>query len=172
MTPQERVSNMAGFAESCLADFRSPGSSVVSAVQLQAVNRVRADVAVLLPLPRPHGVLVHGGVGLSRGVVARGQAVAGLAAVVAVPVVHGAVLVIQSYSEETFNKLMCHWKHLLKGFSRFVVQVRAVLAALFRGWGKGHTLVFRLKSIKMHLCACSCTHSSTTTNKLTSIKKY
>lgn len=86
-----------------LAVFRSPGSSVVSAVQVQAVKRVRAGVGMLLPLPRPHGILVQGGVGLSRGVVAWRQAGAGLTAVVAVPVVHGAVLVIQSYDKETFN---------------------------------------------------------------------
>lgn len=70
---------------------------MVSAVQIEAVNRVCAGVGMLLlPLPRPHGILVHGGVGLSRGVVAWRQAVARLTAVVAVPVVHGAVLVIQS----------------------------------------------------------------------------
>lgn len=69
---------------------------MVSAVQVQAVDRVGAGVGMLLPLPRPHGVLVQGGVGLGRGVVARRQAGAGLTAVVAVPVVHGAVLVVQS----------------------------------------------------------------------------
>lgn len=74
---------------------------MVSAVQVQAVDGVRAGVRMLLPLPGPHGVLVHGGVGLSRGVVAWRQAVAGLAAVVTVPVVHGAVLVIQSYKTRT-----------------------------------------------------------------------
>lgn len=90
---------------------------MVSAVQVEAVNRVGAGVGVLLPLPRPHGILVHGGVGLSRGVVAWRQAVARLTAVVAVPVVHGAVLVVQSYDTETFNKLMRYRKHLFKGFN-------------------------------------------------------
>lgn len=72
-----------------------PGSSLVPVVQVKTVDGVRAGVRVLL-LPRPHWVLVHGGVGLSRGVVARRQAVTRLTAVVTVPVVHGAVLVIQS----------------------------------------------------------------------------
>lgn len=86
-----------------LVGFRSPGSSVVSGVQVEAAKRVGAGVELLLPLPggAPHGVLVHGGVGLGRGVVAWGQAVAGLAAVVAVPVVHGAVLVFQSCRTRT-----------------------------------------------------------------------
>lgn len=74
---------------------------MVSAVQVKAVQRVCAGVGMLLPLPGPHGVLVHGGVGLGRGVVAWGQAVAGLTAVVAVPVVYGAVLVLQSYRTRT-----------------------------------------------------------------------
>lgn len=64
---------------------------------------------MLLPLPRPHGILVHGGVGLSRGVVARRQAVAGLTAIVTVPVVHGAVLVVQSYKDRS-HKAVCY-KH-------------------------------------------------------------
>lgn len=71
-----------------------PGSSLVPVVQVKTVDGVRAGVRVLLP--RPHWVLVHGGVGLSRRVVARRQAGARLTAVVTVPVVHGAVLVIES----------------------------------------------------------------------------
>ncbi|TNN78950.1 hypothetical protein EYF80_010876 [Liparis tanakae] len=70
--------------------------------KVEAVNRVGAGVRVLLLLlPRPHGILVHGGVGLSRGVVPRRQTVTRLAAVVAIPVVHGTVLVIQSCSKGT-----------------------------------------------------------------------
>lgn len=42
----------------------------------------------------PHGVLVDGGIGLGGGVVRWWDAVAGLAAVIAVPVVHGAVRVV------------------------------------------------------------------------------
>lgn len=121
----------------------------------------------LLLLPRPHGILVHGGVGLSRGVVAWRQAVARLAAVVAVPVVHGAVLVVQGYDKETFNKLRCYRKHLFKGFN--ILQSRQICqevraddadddAAPLRERGKGHALVFTLKPLKMHLCACPCTH--------------
>lgn len=75
---------------------------MVSAVQVEAVKGVRAGVQLLLlPLPGPHGVLVHGGVGLGRGVVAWRQAVAGLTAVVAVPVVYRAVLVLQSCGTRT-----------------------------------------------------------------------
>lgn len=74
-------------------DVVVPGSSLVPVVHIEAVDRVRAGVWVLV-LPGPHGILVHGGVGLSRGVVTRGQAVTGLTAVVAVPVVYSAVLVI------------------------------------------------------------------------------
>lgn len=78
---------------------------MVPAVQVEAVNGVGAGVVgVLRPLPGPHGVLVHGRVGLGRGVVARRQAVARLAAVVAVPVVHRAVLVVQGCGTEgAFN---------------------------------------------------------------------
>lgn len=42
----------------------------------------------------PHGILVHGSVGLRGGVEGRRDAVAGLTAVVAVPVVHSAVWVV------------------------------------------------------------------------------
>lgn len=58
-------------------------------------------VAVLPVVLVPHGVLVHGGVGLGRGVEGRRDAVTGLAAVVAVPVVHGAVwIVIWTHSDK------------------------------------------------------------------------
>lgn len=80
-----------------------PGSSLVPVVQVKAVDGVCAGVRVLL-LPRPHGILVHGGVGLSRGVVTRRQAVTGLAAVVTVPVIYGAVLVIQSCNRRKSKK--------------------------------------------------------------------
>lgn len=115
---------------------------------------------MLLPLPRPHGILVHGGVGLSCGVVAWRQAVARLTAVVAVPVVHGAVQVVQSYDTETFNKLMRYRKHLFKGFNilaEFESKSELLTAALGER-GKGHTLVFRLKPLEMHSCASPCTH--------------
>lgn len=74
-------------------DVVVPGSPRVPVVHIEAVDRVRARVWVLV-LPGPHGILVHGGVGLGGGVVTRGQAVTGLTAVVAVPVIYSAVLVI------------------------------------------------------------------------------
>lgn len=80
-----------------------PASSLVPVVQIQTVDRVGAAVRQLLRT-RPHGELVHGGVGLSRGVVPRRQTVAGLTAVVAVPVVHGTVLVIQSCNRTINDK--------------------------------------------------------------------
>jgi len=60
-------------------------------VVVQLVDVSAAGVSVLLA---PHGVLVHGGVGLRGGVVGGRDAVTGLAAVVAVPVVHGAVRIL------------------------------------------------------------------------------
>lgn len=71
-----------------------PAPAVVSVVHVKAVHGVCAGVQVVLELGA-HGVLVHGGVGLGRSMVARGQAVAGLTAVVTVPVVHCTVMVIQ-----------------------------------------------------------------------------
>lgn len=67
---------------------------MVSVVHVKAADGVGAGVQVVLE-PGAHGVLVHGGVGLGRGVVAWGQAVAGLTTVVTVPVVHRTVMVIQ-----------------------------------------------------------------------------
>lgn len=53
-----------------------------------------------------HGVLVHGGIGLGGGVVRRWDAVTGLAAVVAVPVVHSAVwILIFSTQREAGDKV-------------------------------------------------------------------
>lgn len=60
-------------------------------------------VAVGLPGPqrgRPHGVLVHGGVGLRSRVVGRGDAVAGLTPIVTVPVIHRTVGVVICRGEE------------------------------------------------------------------------
>ena len=62
-----------------------------SVVVVQVVNLVVVGVSVLLV---PHGILVHGSVGLGGGVVGRWNAVTGLTAVVAVPVVHSTVWVL------------------------------------------------------------------------------
>lgn len=70
-----------------------PDGSLVRVVHLVALHGVSVGVAGALLLV-PHGVLVHGGVGLGCGVVGWGDAVAGLAAVVTVPVIHGTVGVI------------------------------------------------------------------------------
>ena len=72
-----------------------PAAPLVPIVQVKAVDGVSATVGVALG-PRPHGVLVHGRVGLGCCVVTRRQTVAGLAAVIAVPVIYSTVLVIQS----------------------------------------------------------------------------
>lgn len=58
------------------------------------------DVLVVYVLLLPHGVLVHGSVGLRGGVVGRWDAVTGLTAVVAVAVVHGAVRILVCSQEE------------------------------------------------------------------------
>lgn len=65
-----------------------PHGSVV-VVQLMDVLVVGVRVVLV-----PHGILVHGGVGLGGGVVGRWDAVTGLTAVVAVPVVHRAVWIL------------------------------------------------------------------------------
>lgn len=62
-----------------------------SVVVVQLMDVVVVGVSVLLV---PHGILVHGSVGLGGGVVGRRDAVTGLTAVVAVPVIHGAVWVL------------------------------------------------------------------------------
>lgn len=62
-----------------------------SLIVVQLRDFVVVGVYILL---LPHGILVHGGVGLGGGVVGRRDAVTGLAAVVAVPVVHGAVWIL------------------------------------------------------------------------------
>lgn len=74
---------------------RVPRPSAFPVVQLIAVYRLgpRLSGSGLWARPSAHGVLVDGGVGLGRGVVARRTAV-GLAAVVAVPVVHRAVVIV------------------------------------------------------------------------------
>lgn len=59
-------------------------------IVVQLVDVFAEGVTVLL---MPHGILVHGSVGLGGGVVRRWDAVTGLAAVVAVPVIDGAVWV-------------------------------------------------------------------------------
>lgn len=60
-------------------------------VVVQLMDFVVVGVSVVLV---PHGVLVHGSIGLGGGVVGRRDAVTGLAAVVAVPVVHSAVWIL------------------------------------------------------------------------------
>lgn len=60
-------------------------------VIVQLMDLIVVGVAVVLV---PHGILVHGSVGLGGGVVGRRDAVTGLTAVVAVPVVHSAVWVL------------------------------------------------------------------------------
>lgn len=70
-----------------------PDGTLVRVVHLIALHGVGVGVTGALLLV-PHGVLVDGGVGLGGGVVRRRDAVAGLTAVIAVPVVHHAVGVI------------------------------------------------------------------------------
>jgi len=70
-----------------------PDGPLVRVVHLVALHGVGVGVTGALLLV-PHGVLVDGGVGLGGGVVRRRDAVAGLAAVVAVPVIHRAVGVV------------------------------------------------------------------------------
>lgn len=62
-----------------------------SVVIVQIMDAITVGVSVVL---LSYWILVHGGVGLGGGVVGRGDAVTGLTAVVAVPVVHSAVWVI------------------------------------------------------------------------------
>lgn len=62
-----------------------------SVVVVQLMDVIIVGVSVVLV---PHGILVHGSVGLGGGVVGRWDAVTGLTAVVTVPVVHGAVRVL------------------------------------------------------------------------------
>ena len=62
-----------------------------SVVVVQLVDFVTVGVSVVLV---SHGILVHGRVRLGGGVVGRRDAVTGLAAVVTVPVIHGAVWII------------------------------------------------------------------------------
>lgn len=65
-----------------------PHSSVII---VQLIDVVSVGVSVVLV---PHGILVHGSIGLGGGVVRRWDAVTGLTAVVAVPVIHCAVWVL------------------------------------------------------------------------------
>lgn len=74
---------------------RLPGSSGVAAVELVALRRVRVPGQVLALGPAPDRVLVHGGVSLG-GAVEAWRSVAALAAVIAVTVIHGTVVVIES----------------------------------------------------------------------------
>lgn len=60
-------------------------------VIVQLVDFLAVGLSIVLV---SHGILVHGSVGLRRGVEWRRDAVAGLTAVVAVPVIHSAVLVL------------------------------------------------------------------------------
>lgn len=62
-----------------------------SMVVVQVVDFVVVRVPVMLV---PHGVLMHRSVGLGRGIEGGWDAVTGLAAVVAVPVVHSAVRIL------------------------------------------------------------------------------
>lgn len=66
-----------------------------SVVIVQLMDVVVVGVSVVLV---SHGILVHGGVGLRGGVVGRRDAVTGLTAVVAVPVVHSAVRVLVCFT--------------------------------------------------------------------------
>lgn len=62
-----------------------------SVVVVQILDFISVGVPVVLV---PHGILVHGSIGLGGGVVGRRDAVTGLAAVIAVPVIYGAVWII------------------------------------------------------------------------------
>lgn len=78
------------------------------------------DFVTVLPVVLvPHGVLVHGGVGLGRGVEGGRDAVTGLAAVVAVPVVHGAVRVLVWPHGDTVNQTAQSWLLFFQNFSKF-----------------------------------------------------
>lgn len=68
-----------------------PALPHASVVVVQQVGVVAVGVAVVR---MPDGVLVHGGVGLGGGVEGGRHAVTGLTAVVAVPVIHGAVRIL------------------------------------------------------------------------------
>ena len=77
-----------------------PAPSVLPVIHVKAVDRVCAGVHVVVRKPGPHGVLVQGRVWLGGGVVPRGQAAAGLTAIVTVTVIHSAVLIVQSCREQ------------------------------------------------------------------------
>lgn len=66
-----------------------PHGSVVVIVHLMDFIIIRASVVLV-----PHGILVHGSVGLGGGVVGRWNAITGLTAVVAVPVIGSAVWIV------------------------------------------------------------------------------
>lgn len=66
-----------------------PHGSVVIIVHLMDFIIIGASVVLV-----PHGILVHGSVGLGGGVVGRRNAITGLTAVVAVPVISSAVWII------------------------------------------------------------------------------
>lgn len=72
-----------------------------SLVIVHLVYLIIVGVSVVM---MPHGILVHGSVGLGGGVVGRWDAVTGLTAVVTVPVIHCAVWV-----------LVCSHKHSVGG---------------------------------------------------------
>lgn len=66
-----------------------PHGSVVIIVHLMDFIIIGASVVLL-----PHGILVHGSIGLGGGVVGRRNAITGLTAVVAVPVVGSTVWIV------------------------------------------------------------------------------
>lgn len=66
-----------------------PHGSVVIIVHLVDFIIIGASIVLV-----PHGILVHGSVGLGGGVVGRRNAITGLTAVVAVPVVGSTVWII------------------------------------------------------------------------------
>lgn len=75
----------------------SPGGHMLPIIQIITVEGVGTGIpqdALLLQAGRARE-LVHGGVGLHRAVVPRGDAAARLAAVVAVPVIHGTVSIFK-----------------------------------------------------------------------------
>lgn len=78
-------------------------------------------VAILPVVLMPHGVLVHGGVGLGRGVEGRRDAVTGLAAVVAVPVVHGAVRIVVWPHGHTVRVGYCVFKNKFLFFKLYYI---------------------------------------------------
>lgn len=77
-----------------------PGGPRVSVIQLVALTRVGLPGQAVVLDSAPDGVLVDGGVCLG-GVVEPRRSGASLAAVIAVPVVHGAVVVIVSWDVDT-----------------------------------------------------------------------